>query len=330
MRAWRQLARQEPQQEKRRRIGGVQIVDDHHERVRLAACAQEGGDRVEQPETRTIGIERRSRGQPGEQLVKLGKHLGDVRRAGSELSTDLLPVVVTDVRAKGLCPWPVSRGPACLPAAAPEDLHTPRFGQGRRLVREEALADARFAGDQKERRPMCEGALQAACKLSQLGRAPDESASRACDGGLGRLDKIEPRVLLEDGLVEAAEPRPRLDANLVHEDLTRVAICLQGVRLSARAIQRKHALGVQLLAQGVLLDQRLQLDDEFAMAPGGKVAVDGELECVESPPLKTARLGRRERLRDVGQGRTSPKRQRLARRAGAQQALEAQRVTLVG
>ena len=119
------------------------------------------------------------------------------------------------------------------------------------------------------------------------GCAPDESASQARDGRLGPLDEIERRVLLEDGLVQAAQSGPRLDADLLHEDVTCVAKRLQGVRLSARAVQSKHALGVQILAQGLLLDQRLQFGDHLAMAPGGEVAVDGELECVEpaAPPV---------------------------------------------
>ena len=104
---------------------------------------------------------------------------------------------------------------------------------------------------------------------------------------------------------------------------------LQGVRLSARAVQSKHALGVQILAQGLLLDQRLQFGDHLAMAPGGEVAVDGELECVEPPLLQSAGLGRREWLRDIGQRSTAPERQRLPRCAGGQQPLEAQRVALV-
>ena len=65
------------------------------------------------------------------------------------------------------------------------------------------------------------------------------------------------------------------------------------------------------------------------MAPGGEVAVDGELECVEPPLLQSAGLGRREWLRDIGQRSTPPERQRLPGCAGGQQPLEAQRVALV-
>ena len=111
--------------------------------------------------------------------------------------------------------------------------------------------------------------------------------------------------------------------------MTCVAKRLQGVRLSARPVQSKHALGVQILAQGLLLDQRLQFGDHLAMAPGGEVAVDRELECVEPPLLQSADLGGREWLRDIGQRSPLQSASASPRSAGGQQPLEAQRIALV-
>jgi hypothetical protein len=51
-----QLARHEPQQQQRRRIGRVQVVQDEHERPALGGPAQELGGRVEHAEARSLRL----------------------------------------------------------------------------------------------------------------------------------------------------------------------------------------------------------------------------------------------------------------------------------
>ena len=56
--------------------------------------------------------------------------------------------------------------------------------------------------------------------------------------------------------MEIAQGGPRLDAELVDQRAPRRAVGLQGLRLSAAAVQRDHQLRAQTLAQRVLGDER--------------------------------------------------------------------------
>ena len=176
---------------------------------------------------------------------------------------------------------------------------------------------------------MRQGAVDPADQRGQFALAADEVAARPPAGLCDRLGQVELRVLPKDRVVERTQLRSRLDPDLLDEGAARLAVGLQRVGLAARPVERDHPLGVELLAQRLLGDQRLELGDHLAVAPGREVIVDRELDRVEPSLLQAACLGHREGLDHVGQRRAPPERQRLTGGAAGQQPLEAQRIAVV-
>ena len=116
--------------------------------------------------------------------------------------------------------------------------------------------------------------------------------------------------------MQSPQLRSGLDAAGLDEDGASVAIGLERIGLAARAVQGQHPLRVQRLAQRLLEDQSLELADALAVAAGGQVMVDRELDRRQPQLLEPADLGGGERLAgDVVERRTAPQGERLARRA---------------
>ena len=187
------------------------------------------------------------------------------------------------------------------------------------LLHEPRLPDARRSGDQHAGARAGASPAPESAQLRKLGVAPDQrGASRLLPRG------VERRVLAQDRLVQPAQVRAGLDADLLDQRGARFAVGLQRLGLAARAVERKHALCVQALAQRLPAQQRLELRQHLAVAPGVEVLVDRDLErggaqLFEAPDLRSG-----ERLiGDVGQGRATPQRQRLARSTLGEQPLEA-------
>ena len=124
--------------------------------------------------------------------------------------------------------------------------------------------------------------------------------------------------------MQPSQVRPGLDADLLDQRSARLAVRLQRLGLAAGAVEREHPLRVQALAQRLLRQQRLQLGQHLAVAPGIEVLVDRDLERGRPQLLQAPDLRCGERLvGDVGQRRSVPQAQRLARGALSEQPLEA-------
>ena len=165
------------------------------------------------------------------------------------------------------------------------------------------------------------GALPLCTQPRELVVAPGE---RRRSGGVelarqlprGDLD-VERGVLAEDRLVQTAQLRARLDADLVHERASRFPVGVERLRLAPAAVQREHALGMQALAQRVLGDDRVDLPGDLQMVPRGQVRVERELDGLDAQLLEAPDLRRGERrVGHVGQRRAAPQRERLARGVG--------------
>ena len=82
---------------------------------------------------------------------------------------------------------------------------------------------------------------------------------------------LERGVLAQDRVLQAAELRAGLDADLLHQHAARLLIRLERLGLPPAAVQREHALRVQALAQGVLGDDRVDLARDLQVTAGGEV-----------------------------------------------------------
>jgi hypothetical protein len=197
----------------------------------------------------------------------------------------------------------------------------------RQLGRQTRLADPRLAHDEDE---PSGAAVRMPPLLAQRVElrltAHQRGAGVQLRGQLGRgvAGRLELGVLAQDRLVQPAQLRPRLRPDRLHERSAEVAVGLQRVRLAAGAIEGEHPLGVQALSQRLLGRGRIDLPDDLAVPAVREIGVHGQLDCPQAQLLQAADLAAGERLvRDVGQRRAAPQRQRLARHPARDQLLEA-------
>ena len=185
-----QRAGEEGEQQQRRQVGGVQVVEEHDQRLARRRVAQEDRDGVEEGEAGLLGLEVARLGQV-EALAKLGRELGHPARAGAELRTQGVVVAVGGEGAHDLHPRPERGRAAAVPAARPRDAMavargalTQRGGQAR-------LADAGLAREQDEAAAAGRRLLERGVQIGQLPRASEKGklAGRA-DGVRALADCI--------------------------------------------------------------------------------------------------------------------------------------------
>ena len=140
---------QEGEQQQRGQVGGVEVVEEHDERLARRGVAQEDGDGVEEREARLLGLEVAGLGQV-QALAQLGRELGHPARAGAELGAQRVVVAVGRDRAHDLHPRPEGGRAAAVPAARPRDAVA--VGRGALAERrgQARLADAGLAGEQDQ------------------------------------------------------------------------------------------------------------------------------------------------------------------------------------
>jgi len=170
-----QLSRQELQEQERRRVSPVEVVENDDERLGSRSVLQDGCDAVEEAESGLLGLQDRRRRQR-QPLAYLGHQLRDVGRTDSELSEQGFRVPILHVGANDLDPWPEGRNPRGFVATAPEHSGTPQPGVSGEHVRRAGLADAGLARQQNHPASAREGIFQAGAKLGEFPLAVDEDA----------------------------------------------------------------------------------------------------------------------------------------------------------
>ena len=118
------------------------------------------------------------------------------------------------------------------------------------------------------------------------------AARRAAERG-------ERRVLAQDRALQLAQPRARLEPELLHEPGARVAIDRQRLLLAPRAVEREHQLAAQLLAQRMLARERVELGDQQRHARRAPAPRRSALRprTAAAPRAARARAARRRRAR---------------------------------
>jgi len=143
--------RHKTQQQKRRRVGGMQILQHEHDGLGASLLAQEGCDGVEEPETLAFGIGGERPRQVGAQLTQFGDNLDEVRGAGAELAGEQGGLRFAYEDTQALDPGPICRSTARFPAPTGQHPSIPLCGAYGELLSKRSLADPRFATDQEQR-----------------------------------------------------------------------------------------------------------------------------------------------------------------------------------
>ena len=123
---------------------------------------------------------------------------------------------------------------------------------------------------------------------------------------------VERRILRQDRSLELAELAARLDAGVLDEQRSTLAIAVERLGLAPGAVQGEHELRARALAQRRFLDPVLQLRDQLLMPAERERAVDPLL--VDEPALVIEPCGSGQRLtfeRDIGERIAAPERERL-------------------
>ena len=173
-----ELAGDELQQQQRRLVRGVQVVEHEHERLHDRDPLQERRHGVEQAEARALGAGRGVRREVGEHVPQLRQQLGDVGCAQPELPAQRRGLGLAHVRAQRLHPRPVGGRASGLPAAADQDQRAACPRTRGELLGEPALADARLADEQEQPSAAGQRIVEAGGQLRQLALATDEGRRR--------------------------------------------------------------------------------------------------------------------------------------------------------
>ena len=86
---------------------------------------------------------------------------------------------------------------------------------------------------------------------------------------------------MQDRALELSQVFTRLQPEFVSQPLPRPPIRVESVGLPIAAVEREHEVSPEPFAQGLLLDESLQLRDDVAMPPEVEVGLDPLLEADE-------------------------------------------------
>ena len=165
------VAHEEGQEVARGTVGPVDVLEDEHERLRLGQAPQQREQQLEDASLRG----RRLRGGG----VELGKQRREADRAGAQLVGAQPPQGADDRREGQLAVAEVD-------AVAGEEASAPGAGAGTELRDQAGLADARLAGDERDRGPAIGRALERRAEARELALAPHELRTRDPLGQLPR------------------------------------------------------------------------------------------------------------------------------------------------
>src|SRR5262249_12541473 len=116
--------------------------------------------------------------------------------------------------------------------------------------------------------------------------------------------------------LEVLDRLARFQTEPIGQKAPQLLVAIERFRLAARAVERQHELSAQPLPQRMLGYEGLELADQVRMAGQRKVGFDSLLEDGQPQVLESGDLTLRERLvRDVGEGRSTPQRERRPKNA---------------
>jgi len=151
-------------------IGRVEIVEDQQQRLHGRRTLEDASDRLEQVETRRVGLAGGSGGYRGDSkaLGETRDQLGDMGRSRPQPGGEVLLVAVLGEGADHLRPRPERRCAPALPAATPQDPGPSLDRAVCKVLRERRLADPRLPSDQEQATPSADRVLQAGQQLRRF------------------------------------------------------------------------------------------------------------------------------------------------------------------
>ena len=287
------MARHVLEQLHRRRVGLVQVIEDQHGARRCGDGVQQGNYRLEHPvsvgASRGFGVPGPGRTLGGRQA---GQQLGQVGRGRAGDQLEPVGAQPGGMRAKGL--HEREKRHQGLPDRPPEkDL--PAFGSGgrRHLGGQPGLADAgvAFHHDQLALAASGPAPRRVQDQPRTLAAHEREPATARRAGSGFRWHVVDGRVLLQDGRFQAAQARPRDQAQLLGQHPVGILVGGQGIALPAGPVHGEHELFPEPLVQRVSHHQALKLTGKRGVAAEREIGVDSPLNRSHLHRLKPGHLG---------------------------------------
>ncbi len=323
-------AKEVAQQEQRRLVGPVQVVEDHEDRAPGRHLVQGRRHGLEEAEAVAVGLAAGQDpvdgvlGQPEYEARQLGQApLGDEQNLVGGERTEVAPQRL----GEGL-----ERGDGVLVTASGEHQGACPVGGADELGHQARLSDSRLAADQEEAgfAPLRPPTTR---QRTTFGLPPDQRSldhrrrrrHRDLRAFLGdglhprRLgaDPIEVGALSEDGPLQPHDIVPRLDPELVHQGGPELLEDAQGLGLPTGTVKGQHALRPQPFAHRVFTGESFELADDRPVPAQGELSVELGLDCGEAEFLEPPRLGPGEWfVADLAVGGTPPERLRLLEQPG--------------
>ena len=180
-----ELLGDELEEEPRRVVSPVEIVQDEDDRVPLARPLPESGHAVEETKARRPGLEDRERCRVREIRMDLRGDLSDVASSARKELAHTRRLTRRGMGAKKLDPGPEGRGTLCFGAAAQVGHRPLLAGEARELLRGAGLSDAGLAA--QEHQPSAPVGCGAKCAVEVAEELP------APDEGRGSRARADPR-----------------------------------------------------------------------------------------------------------------------------------------
>jgi len=196
------LPRDEAQQQERRRVGPVHIVEYEDHGLMHRRAAQEGRDGIEEAEARV----RRPQGgrlrQLGESLAQVGNHLRDTCGACPHDPRQRRAIAVPRIGADHFAPGPERRCPLAFPASRPEHCRAALARVAAQLIGYACLADPCFASQEPQTAAALARVVEGGAQRLELLPAPDkplvewmrvvDHSSCSRYGGRALIDRLPP------------------------------------------------------------------------------------------------------------------------------------------
>jgi hypothetical protein len=177
------LARQKAQQQQRRRICPVEIVEDEQQGACRGGVLEECRQRVEKAEACLIGRQRGWGWKDPEARAHVDEHLGHRRGSLTKLGQQRSPIAGPEVRPHDLDPGPERRRPGTLEAASPQHPQAAPPSAACQLLRRARLADSGLPRQQYHSPAAAYRGLQRLAEAVHLLGTPDKGFPTRC----GRL-----------------------------------------------------------------------------------------------------------------------------------------------
>ncbi len=156
----------------------------------------------------------------------------------------------------------------------------------RNLDRKPGLADPTGPHERDEPRAGIEQELSECLQLAVAADRRRRRGRHAPCGGARDARRIEKRIVAEDPALELTELGSRLEPELGVEVGAPVAVAGERIRLPARAVERRHQLGPQMLPEGMLGDQPFEAGDELRVTAEPQPGLEPQLEALQPELLE--------------------------------------------